>query len=1440
MTTFAALSAAEWQENAAAPQDIVVNAGTDRTVCVNHQLLLSSLNASITGDASDGLWVRIGDGLFQPGNLTSVRFLQAIQNNIIYVPGNADKNINLRYELLLVSDPGNPNPTPAKEDRVRITFQNAPPLFCNSNINISLNENCTQIVDASMLQSNPLPPLSNYIVTLYDAAGKIILNNTLTRDHIDKEITYKLGHQCTANFCWGKFIVQDYFPPVFACRNDTILCTKASNPASVGFPLPLGARIDTLISNRYTVSNWDLCSKVTLEYKDEVIKANCTKDEDKTIIRRWKATDAKGNSSSCDQRIVIKRIPLSAVIFPPHYDGKDKPAFECGDRFPVFSNGHPSTDTTGVPNVGFCGNLQFNMTDVRFDLCGKSFKIARSWFVIDWCTSESIPRNQIILVRDSKGPEMMCSDTLQLFAGAYFCHTNLVPIPNLIKIEDCNKYSIQYQLTDKSGFVANQFIKFQQQKYYFDELPVGMYNLDYIATDECNNSTICSTVVDVKDNIAPSVVCDQTTKISLDGTGRGRAMAFTFDDGSTDNCSIASYKVRKMSDKCGFGTTFGDYVDFCCSEIGTIVMVAFEVTDVYGNKNICMVEVLVEDKLKPVISCPPNITLTCTDNYDLKNLDIFGRVVTKSSDIKDIKIFNYYHNGFVGKDGLASDNCSVTVSSSYVADIKCFTGTIIRKFIAKDPTGLKDSCIQTITILNPKPFDGNDTLQLKWPPNYVSDGCKSSAIGPEITGKPLFTNTSCGTIAASYDDLPFYIADGACVKIIRTWTVLDWCQFTDNNQKGKWGPYVQLIKLHNTDKPIFTSVCKDTLICSFDNKCKSGWVQISQSAKDSCTSVENLVWKYEIDTNNNGTIDSIGNKNDFAGELPLGKHKFIWTVEDQCGNFNSCSLLITILDCKKPSPYCLTSVTTSFMQTAGNVEIWARDFDNGSTDNCTEISDLWFTFDGDIPVDSLKTVQHYFKGKGLVSNEAEYRSGLAQKWIPATKSSGKYFDCKNLPNGKSAKIPLSMTITDLAGNQDFCTVELIIQDNANLCPDLITEAIVSGKIVTENNKVPLNTEIRYETVENLASKSINNATGEYVMDKLPLGKEYIISPYLNSDPLEGVSTFDLIMIQRHILGLSTFDNQYKILAADINSSSSVTAGDLVELRKLILGITDKLPKELTSWVFVRKSEGFPEANFPFKYINKIQTGILTSDQKGADFVAVKIGDVNLSAFNLTNEVIENRNSNVEYFNVNVDIEVLREQKVLTFRAANNTQLDGFQFFMQYPKAYNCIEKSEKDLAGQFSDYETYIKEDRLSSLAYHSRTIALNKGDLMASFDITDEMDISKLRENISRSSEVYIGNKQMRVNYVFINKPTIPMSEYRLQTNPVSNILILNSENPISNTQLSYKIINSKGVEVEAGNIHPSYNINIPLGDELAPGIYFLHLKHENFLQTLKFIRIR
>ena len=68
-----------------------------------------------------------------------------------------------------------------------------------------------------------------------------------------------------------------------------------------------------------------------------------------------------------------------------------------------------------------------------------------------------------------------------------------------------------------------------------------------------------------------------------------------------------------------------------------------------------------------------------------------------------------------------------------------------------------------------------------------------------------------------------------------------------------------------------------------------------------------------------------------------------------------------------------------------------------------------------------------------------------------------------------------------------------------------------------------------------------------------------------TNPLEGVSTFDLVLIQRAMLGQITF-SPYQKIAADADNSGSVTSFDIVTIRKMLLGITPSVPAG--SWRYI--------------------------------------------------------------------------------------------------------------------------------------------------------------------------------------------------------------------------------------------------------------------------------
>lgn len=131
---------------------------------------------------------------------------------------------------------------------------------------------------------------------------------------------------------------------------------------------------------------------------------------------------------------------------------------------------------------------------------------------------------------------------------------------------------------------------------------------------------------------------------------------------------------------------------------------------------------------------------------------------------------------------------------------------------------------------------------------------------------------------------------------------------------------------------------------------------------------------------------------------------------------------------------------------------------------------------------------------------------------------------------------------------------------------------------------------------------------------LPTNENYNVTPEKDIDHLNGVSTYDLVLISKHLLQTELLSTPYKIIAGDVNNSGLITTLDLVELRKVILYINDEFPNN-TSWRFVDANYVFPNATNPFEEIFPESYAIngLAGDMADLDFVAVKIGDVNGSA-----------------------------------------------------------------------------------------------------------------------------------------------------------------------------------------------------------------------------------
>ncbi|WP_111845277.1 proprotein convertase P-domain-containing protein, partial [Aequorivita antarctica] len=118
--------------------------------------------------------------------------------------------------------------------------------------------------------------------------------------------------------------------------------------------------------------------------------------------------------------------------------------------------------------------------------------------------------------------------------------------------------------------------------------PVGDTMVELSVTDSDGNTATCSFMVTVLDNELPVAVCQDIT-VDLDPvTGMATITAADVDNGSTDNCSIASMSL--------------DVSSFDCSMTGANTVV-LTVTDNSGNSSTCTSTVTVQDVTAPEVFC---------------------------------------------------------------------------------------------------------------------------------------------------------------------------------------------------------------------------------------------------------------------------------------------------------------------------------------------------------------------------------------------------------------------------------------------------------------------------------------------------------------------------------------------------------------------------------------------------------------------------------------------------------------------------------------------------------------------------------------------------------------------------------------------------------------------------------------------------------------------
>ena len=392
-------------------------------------------------------------------------------------------------------------------------------------------------------------------------------------------------------------------------------------------------------------------------------------------------------------------------------------------------------------------------------------------------------------------------------------------------------------------------------------------------------------------------------------------------------------------------------------------------------------------------------------------------------------------------------------------------------------------------------------------------------------------------------------------------------------------------------------------------------------------------------------------------EFPHGTHKIKWIIKDGCGNEAFCEYNFTVKDCKAPTVVCINGLSANIMPT-GMIQLWASDFLQYTEDNCT-------------PSGQLKIgIRKCGTGLGFPFDA---------NGNPITSVT---FNCSEL--GTQC---VELWAIDAAGNADYCETYLIVQDNLGSCPS-IDHINVGGKLETEMTDGVEEATVAIEGTSSFTPPytfyDLSDGTGVYqVMNNVPIDANFTIVPEKNDNPLNGVTTYDLVLISKHILGVEPFDTPYKIIAADANKSNSVTSFDIVEIRKLILGIYSVLPNT-DSWRFVDYAFTFPNADNPFEtpFPESISVADAITSFMHEDFMGVKIGDVNNTAVANATMQAEERTQGTALFDLEDRDVKAGETFELKFKSAQ--PLTGFQFtlLLNGLEVVGVVE-SDKVKAGNF-------------------------------------------------------------------------------------------------------------------------------------------------------------
>jgi hypothetical protein len=582
-----------------------------------------------------------------------------------------------------------------------------------------------------------------------------------------------------------------------------------------------------------------------------------------------------------------------------------------------------------------------------------------------------------------------------------------------------------------------------------------------------------------------------------------------------------------------------------------------------------------------------------------------------------------------------------------------------------------------------------------------------------------------------------------------------------------------------------------------------------------------------VDSNNNATLcfdtrqstiqairlNGIPYNSPWCGDY----HRILWSVEDDCGNFSFCEYLFRLEDCKQPSPVCINGLSTVVMPSSGAVTIWAKDFDASSFDDCTPADELLFSFSGD-------TYQPSFT-----------------------------YTCDNVP-AFGVEIAVNIWVADFGTddncngqiswnerNKDFCTTTIVINDNEDVCDTI--GSVLAGEIFTEDLQPIEKVSVNLTSPGHVFPTYVTTTDGKYLFNNVVLPADYSIVADRDDAHRNGVSTLDLVVIQKHLLGIQELGSPYDLIAADANNNQSVTAIDLVELRKLILGIYTKLPNN-ESWRFVDKNFQFADPTHPWPFDETINAQQPAGSQWNLNFVGIKIGDVNNTVQANAHQILPRNGNSVLSFIADERTVSAGEIVDVAITSADFTGIEGYQFTLQTD---GLVFQSVEAGLVNMTEENMGVFGNTLTASWYKVGGVSARSTDVL--FTLHFQATASgKLSEMIALNSKETKAEAYNTVSDIKDLKLTFHGAEasaefalYQNEPNPWSGATSIRFDIP-EDAMVKLTIFDNEGKQIkvierpyEAG----THSISLSKKDILANGVLYYRLDCGQYSATKKMIRV-